>query len=101
MTEEKIMKKIAGELFARIAAILLFMMLLCGLSACSLDKLYYANDPNPVRSMTNNLGTPLWVEMRSDGSEKLVYRVHDPMGGNYYLRYLIIKDGKVIDGGIQ
>jgi hypothetical protein len=95
------MKKIAGKLFVRIAAILLFMTLLCGLSACSLDKLYYAKDSDPVRSITNTLGTPLWVEVQSDGSEKLVYRVHDPMDGNYYRRYFIVKDGKVIDGGIQ
>ncbi|MGZ3648183.1 MAG: hypothetical protein ACXU9G_04035, partial [Syntrophales bacterium] len=72
ITKGKIMKRLAGKLFARIAAILVFMTLLCGLSACSWDKLYYANDPDPVKSITNTLGTPLWVEMQSDGSEKLV-----------------------------
>ncbi|HEX7534634.1 MAG TPA: hypothetical protein VF343_05210 [Syntrophales bacterium] len=95
------MKKITGKLFARIAAILIFMMLLCGLSSCSWDKFYYADKPDPVKSITDTYGMPLWVEVQSDGSEKLVYRVHDPMGGNYYHRYFIVKNGKVIDGGIQ
>ncbi len=95
------MKKNAGKLFARIAAVFLSMILLCGLAACSWDKFYYADKPDPAKSITDTFGTPLWVELQSDGSEKLVYLVPDPMGGNYYHRYFIVKDGKVIDGGIQ
>lgn len=95
------MKKIARELFARLVVIFVFMMLVCGVSACSWDKFYYAGDPDPVKSITDTLGAPLWVEVQPDGSEKLVYLIRDPLGWNYYHRYFIVKNGKVIDGGIQ
>jgi len=101
MTEGGIMKKIARKLLARITAILILMMLLCGVSACSWDKFYYAGDPDPVKAVTDTFGTPLWVEVQPDGSEKLVYRVPDPMGWSYYHRYFIVKNGKVTGGGIQ
>ena len=76
-------------------------MLWCGVSACSLDKLYYADNLDPVKAITDTYGSPLWVEVQPDGAEKLVYRVRDPMGGNYHHRYFIVKNGKVIGGGIQ
>ena len=102
MTEGKIMKKNgAGKLFARLTAILIFMMLLYGLSACSWDKFYYASDPDPVKSITNTFGIPLWVEVQPDGGEKLIYLVHDPTGLGYYHRYFVVRNGRVIGGGIQ
>ena len=82
-------------------AIIFCMMLLWGASACSWDKLYYADKPDPVKAITETFGTPLWVEGEPDGSEKLVYRIRDPMGWNYYHRYFIVKDGRVIGGGIE
>jgi hypothetical protein len=89
------------KLFGWTGAMILYMTLLCGVSACSGDKLYYADKPDPVKAVTDTFGTPLWVEVQPDGSEKLVYRVRDPMGWNYYHRYFIVKNGKVIGGGIQ
>jgi len=82
-------------------AMILFEMLLCCMSACSLDKLYYADKPDPIRAITETFGTPLWVEGQSDGSEKLIYLVRDPMGPDCYRRYFIVKDGKVMGGGIE
>lgn len=85
----------------RAGIVILLIMLWCGVSACSLDKLYYADQPDPVKAITDTFGSPLWIEAQPDGAEKLVYRVHDPMGWNYYQRYFIVKDGKVIGGGIR
>ena len=82
-------------------AMILCAILLCCASACSLDKLYYANAPDPVGAITETFGAPVWVELQPDGSEKLVYLIHDPMGWNYYRRYFILKDGKVTAGGIE
>jgi len=85
----------------RASTIVSLIMLWCGVFACSLDKLYYADKPDPVKALTDTYGTPLWVEVQPNGAEKLVYRVRDPMGGNDYRRYFIIENGKVISGGIQ
>ncbi len=71
------------------------------LASCSGDRFYYAGKADPVGDITKTYGQPLWVESRADGSEKWVYRVHDPMGPGYLSRYFIIKDGRVIDGGVQ
>jgi hypothetical protein len=87
--------------FGRAGTIIFLIMLWCGVSACALDKLYYADKPDPVKAITDTYGAPLWVEVQPNGAEKLVYRVPDPMGGNYYHRYFIIENGKVIGGGIQ
>jgi hypothetical protein len=87
--------------FRRTGAIIFLIMLWCGISACSLDKLYYADKPDPVKAITDTFGSPLWVELQPDGAEKLVYRIRDPLGWNYYHRYFIVKDGKLIGGGIQ
>jgi len=81
--------------------IILLIILWCGVYACSLDKFYYEGQTEPVKAITDTFGSPLWVEVQPDGAEKLVYRVHDPLGWNYYQRYFIIKDGKVIGGGIR
>jgi len=85
----------------RAGIIISLIMLGCGVFACSLDNLYYADKPDPVKAITDNYGPPLRVELQPDGAEKLVYRVRDPMGGNDYRRYFIIENGKVIGGGIQ
>lgn len=81
--------------------IILFIIVWCGVSACSPDKLYYADSSDPLNAITDTFGSPQWVEVQPDGAEKLVYRVRDPMGGNDYYRYFIIKNGKVIGGGIK
>lgn len=78
-----------------------FIMLWCGVSACSPDKFYYADNLDPVKAITDTFGFPQWVEMQPDGTEKLVYRVRDPMGENDYHRYFIVKNGKVMGGGIE
>ena len=87
--------------FRRACTAILLIMLWCGVSACSLDKLYYADKSDPVKAITDTYGAPLWVEVQPNGAEKLVYRVHDSMGGNDHRRYFIIEKGKVIGGGIQ
>ena len=76
-------------------------MLWCGVSACSPDKFYYADNLDPVKAITDTFGFPQWVEVQPDGTEKLVYRVRDPMGENDYHRYFIVKNGKVMGGGIE
>jgi hypothetical protein len=102
MTRGQVMEKYRQRrTFRRTGAIIFLIMLWCGISACSLDKLYYADKPAPVKAITDTFGSPLWVELQPDGAEKLVYRIRDPLGWNYYHRYFIVKDGKLIGGGIQ
>jgi hypothetical protein len=67
--------------------------------ACSGDRTYFANKPDPIGTLTSIYGQPHRVESRADGSEKWVYRVRSPMSSEYFDRFFIIKDGKVIDGG--
>ncbi len=80
------------------------LVLVCGsliLASCSGDRIYYANKPNPTEAIKQTYGEPLYIKMRTDGSEKWVYRVPDPMATGYIERYFIIKDGKVIGGGVM
>jgi hypothetical protein len=67
--------------------------------SCSGDRIYFAHKQDPVAAIERIYGEPLWVENRADGSQKMVYRIRDPMSSGYLQRYFIIKDGKVIDGG--
>jgi len=92
---------IQRKALGRAGIIISLIMFGCGVFACSLDKFYYADKPDPVKAITDNYGPPLWVEVQQNGAEKLVYRIRDPMGGNDYRRYFIIENGKVIGGGIQ
>ncbi len=71
------------------------------LASCSGDRLYYANKQNPVDDIRKSFGEPLAVESLSDGSEKIIYLVHDPMRSGYSVRYFIIRDGKVVGGGVR
>jgi len=68
-------------------------------SSCSGDKIYYRSKPNPVQAIKDTYGEPVQVERLANGSEKLIYYVHDPLGTGYVKRYFVIKEGKVVDGG--
>jgi hypothetical protein len=81
-----------------------FLVLACSallFASCSGDRIYYANRPDPVGEIVKTYGQPQRVESRADGSEKMIFYVHDPMGSGYLERYFIIKDGKVVDGGVR
>ncbi|HUH66853.1 MAG TPA: hypothetical protein VLZ07_10510 [Syntrophales bacterium] len=95
------MKQNKKELGKRKYVVVLLIVLLCIVSACSLDRFYYANDRDPVGTIVRTFGDPLWVEAQQDGAEKLVYILRDPMDMIYYHRYFIVKDGKVTGGGIE
>jgi hypothetical protein len=82
-------------------AAFVFVSCLLLLTSCSGDRLYYANKQNPVDDMRKTFGEPLVVESLADGSEKFIYLVPDPVRPGYLVRYFIIRDGKVIGGGIR
>ncbi len=100
-TEGQLMVRHRQKRAVALAGLIIFFFVLWGISACSPDKLYYEDRLNPVTDIINTFGPPQWVKVQPDGAEKLIYRVHDSMGGNDYHRYFIIKDGKVIGGGIE
>jgi hypothetical protein len=82
-------------------AVFLFASCLLLLFSCSGDRLYYSNKQNPVNDIRKSFGEPLAVESLADGSERIMYLVHDPMGSGYSVRYFIIRDGKVVGGGVR
>jgi hypothetical protein len=82
-------------------AAFLFAICLLLLVSCAGDRLYYANKQNPVDDIRKSFGEPVSVESLADGSEKIMYLVHDPMGSGYSVRYFIIRDGKVVGGGVR
>jgi len=87
------------ENFRKSVAVLAVCLLL--LASCSGDRLYYANKQNPVEDITKTFGEPLGVEVMANGSEKILYLVPDHAGPGYHIRYFIIRDGKVVGGGIR
>lgn len=88
------------ENFKKSAAVFFAGCLLL-LASCSGDRLYYANKQNPVDEITKTFGEPLGVEVLANGSEKILYLVPDHAGPGYHIRYFIIRDGKVVGGGIR
>ena len=88
----KYLKKPATFIFA--SCLLLF-------ASCSGDRLYYTNKKDPVEDIRKSFGEPLAVESLADGSDRIMYLVHDPMGSGYSVRYFIIRDGKVVGGGVR
>lgn len=64
------------------------------------DKSYYANHPTSVEKLTKIYGTPIAKKALEDGTSKVVF--HNS-GNTMGLadRYFIVKDGKVIDAGLQ
>jgi hypothetical protein len=83
------------------SAAFVFMACLLILASCSGDRLYYANKQNPVDEITKTFGEPFGVEIMRNGSEKIIYLVPDHLGPGYHIRYFIIRDGKVVGGGIR
>jgi hypothetical protein len=88
----------------------------CSIVSCSADRAYYARDQNPVDSIQKTYGEPDRIDTLRDGSERMVYYLRDPlskhvspadvgsvrdMDRGYFQRYFIIKDGKVIGGGVR
>jgi len=83
------------------SAAFVFMGCLLFLASCSADRLYYSSKQNPVDEITKTFGEPVGVEILANGSEKIIYLVPDHMGSDYHIRYFIIRDGKVVGGGIR
>jgi hypothetical protein len=89
----------------------------CFIVSCSLDRAYYARYPNPVDAIQKSYGEPDRIDTLRDGSERMIYYMRDPLNKHVYpaeagfgnrdmdrgslQRYFIIKDGKVIGGGIR
>ena len=89
----------------------------CSIVSCSADRAYYARDQNPVDTIQKTYGEPDRIDTLRDGSERMIYYMRDPFSKHvspadvgsanrdmdrvYLQRYFIIKDGKVIGGGIR
>ena len=64
------------------------------------DRLYFENYPTTTEDIVKVWGRPIKRLEQPDGSEVLVF-AYGYAGGIYENRYFVVKDGRVIDGGLN
>ncbi len=91
------MKKITAALS------IVMLVFLCAGSysyAGPINKWYYAKHPTTVEKLKNVYGEPINLQKQIGGTEKFVFgSIQNTMNMGH--PFFIVKDGKVIDSGIQ
>ncbi len=79
-----------------LAAIALLALILLGGCAIN-DRSYYQSNPATEEDVVRIWGEPVSVQDRSDGTRLLIFKT----GMYSSKRFFVIKDGRVVDGGLR